>query len=120
MEAQHTPGPWIVDPSNSHLVARLGDGINHYVAVAEHEFIRWPRDMCEANARLIAAASDLLAALRDILNRYVELAGSGDCGFWDPETEPEVIAARAALTRAGGVWWHLYQKTLSDFSPRPT
>jgi hypothetical protein len=39
----------------------------------------------------------LEAALRGITDRYVELANSGDAGFWDPEKEGEVIAARAAL-----------------------
>ncbi len=28
--------------------------------------------------------------------------GSGDCGFWNPEDEPEVKACRAALAKARG------------------
>lgn len=39
----------------------------------------------------------LVGALQSLLDRYLELANSGDAGFWDPEEEPEVIAARAAL-----------------------
>ena len=49
---------------------------------------------------LLASAereSRLEKALQDILKRYVDLANSGDCGFWDPEKEDEVIQARAAL-----------------------
>lgn len=38
-------------------------------------------------------------ALANLLDRYVGLVNCGDCGFWNPETEPEVIAARAALAR---------------------
>jgi hypothetical protein len=37
-----------------------------------------------------------VGALQSLLDRYLELANSGDAGFWDPEEEPEVIAARAA------------------------
>lgn len=37
-------------------------------------------------------------ALYILLDRYTMLVRSGDCGFWDPEVEPAVIAARAALS----------------------
>jgi hypothetical protein len=40
------------------------------------------------------------AALRGLLTRYVNMVESGDCGFWDAEKEPEVIAARAALEKS--------------------
>lgn len=40
----------------------------------------------------------LRAALEAMLKMYVELVDSGDCGFWDAEKVPEVIAARAALS----------------------
>ena len=49
-------------------------------------------------------ASDLLAcreALRGILDHYVSLALGGDVGFWDPEKEDEVIAARDCLPEQG-------------------
>ncbi|MFM6996942.1 MAG: hypothetical protein ACKOXL_07605, partial [Limnohabitans sp.] len=36
-------------------------------------------------------------ALEAILDHYVNLANSGDAGFWNPEEEPEVIGVRAAL-----------------------
>jgi hypothetical protein len=42
-----------------------------------------------------------IVALRALLDRYVELASSGDAGFWDPEEEPVVINARAALEGEG-------------------
>lgn len=43
---------------------------------------------------------ELAAALAALLDRYVDLVNCGDCGFWDPEAEDEVIAARAALAKA--------------------
>ena len=36
-------------------------------------------------------------ALRELLTRYVDMVNSGDCGFWNPEDEDCVKAARAAL-----------------------
>lgn len=40
-------------------------------------------------------------ALDGLLERYTGLVNSGDAGFWDPENEPVVIAARKALARVG-------------------
>lgn len=39
----------------------------------------------------------LVTALQTLLERYLSLANSGDCGFWNPEEEPQVIEARAAI-----------------------
>jgi hypothetical protein len=33
---------------------------------------------------------------------YVEMVNSGDCGFWEPENEDKVKAARAAIAKATG------------------
>jgi len=41
-------------------------------------------------------------ALAAITAHYVSLANSGDAGFWDPEKEEEVIAARHALALSKG------------------
>lgn len=54
-------------------------------------------------ARLLAAAPDLFRALETFVEQYVGLVESGDAGFWDPEKEPKVIAARAALSKANPV-----------------
>lgn len=40
---------------------------------------------------------ELGAALQGLLDRYVGMINSGDCGHWDPEQEAEVIAARKAI-----------------------
>jgi hypothetical protein len=39
----------------------------------------------------------LRTALNGLLDRYVQLISSGDCGFWNPEEEDVVKEARAAL-----------------------
>lgn len=44
----------------------------------------------------------LAAALTAMVDRYVSLVNSGDCGNWNPETEADVIAARKALDAAAG------------------
>lgn len=42
-------------------------------------------------------SKEVKKALRDLLEHYLALANSGDAGFWDPETEEQVINARKAL-----------------------
>ena len=36
-------------------------------------------------------------ALDNLLKRYVSLANSGDCGFWEAEEEDQVKQARKAM-----------------------
>ena len=54
------------------------------------------------DAPLISAAPELLEALEASTAWIVELAASGDAGFWDGEDMDEVIAARAAIAKARG------------------
>lgn len=44
----------------------------------------------------------LRAALIGLLDNHVALVSCGDCGSWDVEAEPEVVAARAALSQTSG------------------
>jgi hypothetical protein len=53
-----------------------------------------PGELAIAEATIRAAGEPLAAALRAMLEHYTSLV---NCGNWDPETEAEVIAARAAL-----------------------
>lgn len=43
-----------------------------------------------------------VAALKGLMEKYRALVNSGDCGHWDVEKEPEIIAARAAIAEAEG------------------
>jgi hypothetical protein len=58
-------------------------------------------DLCRQLERELNAANERINRLEDALNGtvnwIVELAESGDAGFWDAETVPPIIAARAAL-----------------------
>jgi hypothetical protein len=52
----------------------------------------------DALSRRVAELEGALAAM---VKCYVGLVECGDCGNWDAEAEPEVIAARAALKGQG-------------------
>ncbi|WP_063976804.1 hypothetical protein [Sphingobium yanoikuyae] len=127
--ATHTPGPWVVhgafythgvkgdvfakDAKDvfdatpvcrvvapvSHRQTKKGGPIDALHAIAKR---KQQAPVIEANARLIAAAPELLEALDGVLAKYTGLVESGDAGFWDAEKEPEVIAARAAIAKAKG------------------
>lgn len=91
MTTQHTPGPWVVDRSHPDWVEGTTIWANdvviaHAVADQHHQ--------TEANARLIAAAPDLLAALEACLRRL---------DAHDDQSAPECLAARAAIAKATGV-----------------
>lgn len=108
--AQHTPGPFVFEatpadhdpdldlPDNCPFWIADEGGIGEVIALV----LETHRGQAAANARLFAAAPDLLSALHAITQRYVTLAESGDCGNWNPEEEPEVQAARAAIEKAEG------------------
>jgi hypothetical protein len=49
--------------------------------------------------QLRAIFKEYETVLSALLESYVQLGNSGDCGFWDPEELPEVIAARKLLVR---------------------
>lgn len=68
--------------------------VERHIAIASEEASR----AALAEARLSRAVE----ALRMMTGHYVMLAGSGDCGNWDPEEESHVIAARRVLSEIGG------------------
>lgn len=93
MSAQHTLAPWVV--SNNAVFG------NHGVIkplVADLNLSPVNDDESKANARLIAAAPDLLAALQ-------ALVGEADLGELDHDDDARALLdnARAAIERATGV-----------------
>jgi hypothetical protein len=101
MDMKHTPGPWQFDAqddahvvSDDYHVIRAGCG---YLAEAKEERepgFRIAGHMTEADARLIAAAPDLLAALQSILPDAVGNHIGG------PDTQVRIDSARAAIAKA--------------------
>ena len=97
--ADHTPGPWEVyyagtGPNRSIWVQQ--DGVRELIlgTVRDGE---WERDV--ADAHLIAAAPDLLAACKELLSMEEQRAESLDLhiGNW-----PAIKAARHAIAKAEG------------------
>ena len=95
METKHTPGPWEqgtqVNGSTT-LVARMKTGF----VVAEMRNVHF-REEAEANARLIAAAPDLLESLREL----AELAVL-QFGMPPPGADGTLQKALAAIAKADG------------------
>ena len=76
-DAKHTPGPWVVEDERYHgpnwAIIGSADtaGWHAFVRVAV-QLDNKPSDEGEANARLIAAAPDLLAALQFVMSAHGE------------------------------------------------
>ncbi len=80
--AKWTPGPWRVSGVGIHAIVR---GDDQTIVAVRH---RLPREVHEANARLIAAAPDLYEALAEIVAE------------WGYPNTPKWHRARAALAKA--------------------
>lgn len=112
-----TPGPWTTQKpfvplgegfAPGMIIAAVGPKQGIYADPPSGSFPESDRKFI-ANARsdipdlllaLDAAQEEnrrLREALDGVLARYTRLVESGDAGFWDCETEDEVIAARSAL-----------------------
>lgn len=98
--SEHTPGPWYVGPDNriwrrspSDLY-EYGGGVagDSRIAAAFDGPASWVNKFpSEANARLIAAAPELLEALEGLLNALPSAT-----------THPAIAQARAAIRKATG------------------
>lgn len=114
-DAQHTPGPWFIF-GNGHCVGGPASpddselSANPRAGVAMCHMSRRPPHENQANARLIAAAPDLLAACKPV-DREGRHKAPGDImdGTWNVDahieltlTVGELRAIRAAIAKAGG------------------
>ena len=96
--SNHTPGPWTIEKStrtDHHIIA----GRRWIATASNHDFhpTQKENERTIANARLIAAAPDLLAAL-------VALVGEADLGEvdLDDDDRAKLEQARAAIAKATG------------------
>lgn len=92
----HTPGPWEVDENDLMIFSAGGNG-KRIADTMPHDEDDMPDDEWRANAVLIAAAPELLAALEAML-----AAGSAyGCDF--TQNNPRIaMQARAAIAKAKG------------------
>jgi hypothetical protein len=73
-EAKHTPGPWLIAGEDATFVYALGPVLKSNIFWAHVQAAgpeRASREECKANARLIAAAPELLAALEKVWSEGV-------------------------------------------------
>ena len=97
-QTKHTPGPWDIHESEGRIEIHPADDIDGLRVIADLVFgDTLSADECRANARLIAAAPDLLEALKQILpmaeKAYCQLGAIG----WK-----EIEYARQSINRAEG------------------
>src|SRR5262245_59246736 len=90
--SKHTSGPWHAVPFLVGSGMTVKDGTGHSV-VTTASFRPW--EETEANARLIAAAPDLLSALREFV-AINDRPHDPTRGTWDAA----IVMARAAIARA--------------------
>lgn len=102
VKPSHTPGPWTLEtvPTSCGICHKIGpfpwrDGKQNHACV----YVDYPGSgpieaELMANARLIAAAPDLLAALKLFMEQY------HTPGDTDREARPEIKAALAAIKKA--------------------
>ena len=80
METKHTPGPWMIAESDERFVYALNEkGFNRFCAQVQDAHT----DISElqANARLIAAAPELLEALNRAVMNYGHVMNAQDRKF---------------------------------------
>jgi len=94
--SKHTPGPWSyrdVTAEGTKVYAKIVSGKTGVGFAGAYKIL--PRAEADANARLIAAAPDLLAALQKIPARYL--------GDMDAHTPGASALIRAAIAKATAV-----------------
>jgi hypothetical protein len=93
MTTTHTPGPWIND--GAEISARPDpENSQSYIAPICVMDSEWHPDTAAANARLISAAPDLLAAL---------IAAEKELAYYaSTRRSDELPRIRAAIAKAGG------------------
>lgn len=116
MNAQHTPGPWTGQDENGNFNSAHAWSVVHktasycgsapiwahgnviaFAVYSSDSFVMSHIEKVADNARLIAAAPDLLAALGAILRAYTTVYGYGDL-----EMQPAIYQARTAISKATG------------------
>ena len=109
--SEHTKGPWVLTQDNNckpGFYIKHADNMKNRVPgyFAEIRAYTSNQETIKANARLIAAAPELLDALEGIMNIVSESLGVAgyypDEDYADWDEFPELQAAEAAIAKAKG------------------
>jgi hypothetical protein len=102
---EHTPGPWFCGNATSHsdkvYSRRPGDNVRLVANCEQHGWIPSSRAENQANARLIAAAPELLDTL-DLLLCCISVNGPDVGIISDPHTIRTIRKARTDVAKATG------------------
>lgn len=98
MTSKHTPGPWSWQTNQANRVSIDGPDGAEVVRAEEYAGSAWV-EVSEDDARLIAAAPELLEALILLEHEMVE---SGNAGSVDYGWKPAIEKTRAAIAKATG------------------
>lgn len=98
-ETKHTPGPWKVAVSD-HRVWVYKEALGKHIADTDTT-VTMPRAEQIANARLIAAAPDMLEALREIFMECYPNEGGGRTADGAALHRIEVLADEAIIKATG-------------------
>ena len=114
MKTKHTKAPWLITTIQGEDCLMVGGGDGSEV-VAD---IRtdWPGEVVEANARLIAAAPELLEACEGLLQIVQDCMPS--CKFEDHGCHEIVkLASEAIATAKGTDGWRVLQENFKKMTP---
>jgi len=101
MKTQHTPVPWAIRQHEKGFVVYYTDGeIRSNTAQCYDNTVAEEHGTAEANARLIAAAPELLAALKSLIGSVSEHKEHYyDTADWE-DAQDRVETAKAAIAKA--------------------
>ncbi len=114
MSNKHTPGPWVIEtvPTSVGICHKIGpfpprrpDDVTYRSSClyADYPSGYNPADNeLYANARLIAAAPDLLEALERLVTEIILSDVDVDMEYIDSHFKPHIEKARAAIAKATG------------------
>lgn len=97
--AKHTPGPWVFNAEADEITCDARDG-KVEIAYVQTGFNEPFESEQQANARLICAAPDLLAACQVLIRDMNAVDAAGQYGT---ELQPGIYYARKAIAKATGV-----------------
>jgi hypothetical protein len=91
---KHTPGPWYVTRHNDlqYSISQKETGYDEMIEALDEED--------EANAKLIAAAPELLEALKDLLGDVMNLLDKNDTIRLGTTGTIHIVKAKAAIQKA--------------------